>query len=123
MEGVSMEKAPGCGGQRHSLLKMAVMLRLLPCSLIPLHPLLPSLPAPGDSKISCSLTTPRRLYVRQVEACPLKHSDHGAGELSWHPQGGEYLCPLGPCGHTSIWVLAHTGHAPYIYLVYPYISI
>ena len=62
MEGVSMEKAPGCGGQRHSPLKMALIFRLQPCSLIPLPPLLPSLPAPGDSNFSC------RLDVRQGEA-------------------------------------------------------
>ena len=28
----------------------------------------------------------------------------------------------GPYGHTSVWVLELTGHAPYIYLVCPYIS-
>ena len=82
-----MEKAPGCGGQRHSLLKMAVMFRLVPCSLIPLHPLLPSLPDPGDSKLSCRLTALSRLDVRQGEACHLKHIDHGADGLLWHPQG------------------------------------
>ena len=61
-ESVRIEKAPGCGGRRHSPLKTALMFRLQLCSLIPLPPLLPSLQAPGDSNFSC------RLDVRQGEA-------------------------------------------------------
>ena len=82
-----MEKAPGCGDQRHSLLKMALMFRLQACSLIPLYSLFPSVPASGDSKLSCRLTAPSRLNVRQGKACHLKHIDHGAGGLLRHPQG------------------------------------
>ena len=118
-----MEKAPGCGGQRHSPLKKVLMFRLQSCSLIPLPLLLPSLPAPGDSKLSCRLTAPGGLDLRQGGACPLKHRDHGAGGFSRHPQGTEYLCPSGPCEHTSVWVLEHTGPALYLYLVCPYMSI
>lgn len=82
MEVVSMEKPPGCGGQRHSPQKTVLMFRLQPCSLIPLPPFLPSFPAPGDSKVSCRLIAPGGLDLRQGEACPLKHRDHGAGGLS-----------------------------------------
>ena len=118
-----MEKVPECRGSRHSQLKMALMFRLQSCSLIPLPRLLPCLPAPGDSKLSCRLTAPGRLDLRQREAFPLKHSDQGAGGLLQHPQQGEYLCPSGLCGHTYVWVLEHTEHASYIYMVSPYISI
>ena len=90
-----MEKAPGCGDQRHSLLKMALMFRLQACSLIPLYSLFPSVPASGDSKLSCRLTAPSRLNVRQGKAYHLKHIDHGAGGLLRHPQGYDIeLFPL-----------------------------
>ena len=45
-EGVRMEKvSSGRGGPRHGPLKVALLRRLGPCSLLPLPTLLPSLPA------------------------------------------------------------------------------
>ncbi len=103
-----MEKGPGRGGPRHGPLKAAPMPRLGPCSLLPLPTLLPSVPAAWWPHVLLQAHFPGHTGCQAGGKLAFK----ARGPPGWRalriPTGRECLCPSGPCGCPSSWMLAHT---------------